>query len=346
MQAFFKWVIPLAIGALLSGATLANDIRVVPSASQRGVASPPEIYLAGEITESTVTQLADLIKSQDIEGAIVYLDSAGGDPQAGMDLGELIRKTSMNTAVGKVGKASGHPLPGQCMSACVLTLAGGKFRFVDPVSQLGIHRFYRRTAQSSDLDVAQVMSAAITAYFIKMGVSPSLFERMVQVGRGKMELLGHPEAAKLNLINNGVLPAEWEIEGSQGSVYLVGRQITFNGTGKVIMTCAPGRKVKFSALYDADKNNAFIAQRAVNYSLRINQHFYPIGQMQTKASISGGFVLASFVPDDSMIWSLGSAEQIGFAFQTGQADTFYGFLVDASGKQDLIRSWITHCSDR
>lgn len=329
----------------ISALSLANDIQILPPATA-GNLSPPEVYLSGEITDETVSQLSSLISARDLKGSILYLDSAGGDPQAGMNLGELIRNSSMNTAVGKPSSSPGHPLPGRCMSACVLSYAGGKFRFVDPASQIGIHRFYRRTAMSTDLDVAQVMSAAITSYLIKMGIAPSLFERMVQVGRGQMELLPHSDAAKLNLVNNGVLPAQWSIEGKQGEVYLLGRQQTWNGTGKVLMSCAPNQRIRFSALYDAGDNNDFITRNAKNYSLRINQQFLPITALQARPKVSGDYVLASFIPDDNMVWSLSGAQQIGFGFHTGESATFYGFLIDATGEQDLVRSWIKHCSER
>ncbi|MBM5458886.1 hypothetical protein H8F21_15070 [Pseudomonas sp. P66] len=328
-----------------SGFAVANDVRILPSATA-GNASPPEVYLSGDITDATVSQLSGLISSRGLQGSIVYLDSAGGDPQAGMNLGSLIRRSNMNTAIGKPGASPGHPAAGRCMSACVLTFAGGKFRFVDQASQLGIHRFYRRTAMSTDLDVAQVMSAAITAYLIKMGVAPALFERMVQVGRGQMEILGHIDAAKLNLVNNGVLPAEWGIEGKKGQVYLMGSQQTWNGTGKIIMTCAPNSRIKFSALYNAGDNNAFITRNAKNYSLRLNKQFLPVASLQSKPAISGDYVLASFTPDDNMLWSISGAEQLGFGFHTKESSTFYGFLVDATGEQDLVRSWIKHCTDR
>ncbi|HDS0957106.1 TPA: hypothetical protein QDZ28_000752 [Pseudomonas putida] len=334
--------------ALLCATTsfaVANDVRILPSATS-GNASPPEVYLSGDITAGTVTQLAGLISGKGLQGSILYLDSAGGDPQAGMDLGSLIRRSNMNTAIGKPGTSPGHPTAGRCMSACVLTFAGGKFRYIDQAAQVGIHRFYRRTAMSTDLDVAQVMSAAITTYLIKMGVSPALFERMVQVGRGKMELLGHADAAKLNLVNNGVLPAEWGIEGKQGQVYLMGSQKTSNGTGKIIMTCAPGRRVKFSALYDGGDNNAFIIRNAKNYSLRINQQFLPVSTLLSQPTISGDYVLASFLPDDNMLWSITGAEHLGFGLHTKDSSTFFGFLIDATSERDLVRSWIKHCTER
>jgi hypothetical protein len=331
---------------MFATSAIANDIQIVPVPHADGSASQPEVYLSGEITDETVTQLSALIRDRRLQSSILYLSSNGGDPKAGMDLGDLIRRSNINTAVGAIGRSPGHPAPGKCQSACVLSYAGGKFRFFDSASQLGIHRFYRRTATTTDLDVAQVMSAAITAYLIRMDIDPALFERMVKVGRGQMELLSARDAAALNVVNNGMLRAKWGIEGKSGSVYLMGTQESWNGTGKLIMTCAPNHQIKVSALYDGGARNPLIASTAVMYSLRINQRFIPIGQMLSRASISGGYLLASFIPTDPMLWEIKAAEQIGFGFHTGQADTFYGFIVDASGEQDLIRSWIKHCAER
>ena len=322
-----------------------GSIKVVPEPGDERRETPPEVYLAGEISEATVSELTSLAAGGRLDGAIVYLDSGGGDPQAGMNLGGLIRERRMNTAVGRAGRKAGQPSKGQCMSACVLAYAGGTFRFIDPAAELGIHRFYRRTASSTDLDVAQVMSAAITSYLIRMGIDPGLFARMVQIGRGKMELLPHADASKLNLVNNGVLPAEWAIEGKLGSVYLAGRQVTWNGTGKVVISCAASHQIRFSALYDAGENNRYIVRSAVNYSLRINERFLPISTLSKPASESGEYVLASFQPDANMLWAIAAAEQIGFGFHTGSADTFYGFLISVAGQQDLIRSWVKHCTE-
>lgn len=345
MQVFRQLLTGVAL-ALFANSTFANDIQIVPVTHADGSPSKPEVYLSGEITDATVSQLSALIRERNLSSSIVYLSSDGGDPQAGMDLGDLLRRSNINTAVGKIGRTPGRPQAGKCQSACVLTYVGGKFRFIDPASQLGIHRFYRRTATSQDLDVAQVMSAAITAYLIRMDIDPALFQRMVKVNRGQMELLSTRDAAALNVVNNGMLRAKWGIEGKSGSVYLLGTQETWNGNGKIIMSCAPQQKIKVSALYDAGTQTASIAKATVNYSLRINQRFIPIGQMMSKAAISGGYLLASFSPTDPQLWDIKSAEQIGFGFHTGQADTFYGFLVDAVGEQDLIRSWIKHCTDR
>lgn len=320
-------------------------IHVISPESVDGRQGPPSVFLTGDISDTTVTELRALSRAGRLDGAIVYLDSAGGEPQAGMALGDIIRDRGMNTAVGRLREGIGQPATGQCMSACVLAYAGGTFRFIDASSRLGIHRFYRQTPTAADLDVAQLMSAAITSYLIKMGIDPGLFARMVKVARGSMEILPHADAVRLKLVNNGVLPAEWAIEGKQGSVYLAGGQVSSNGTGKVLMSCTGKRGVRFSALYDGGDNNRLIAGSTAHYSLRINDRFVPLASVTKQATVSGQYVLAAFQPDLNMLWDLSAAEQIGFGFHTGDRDTFYGFLVAVSGQQELIRSWIKHCTE-
>lgn len=345
MRHLVKVIACAALSIAASSTVIAAGFQILPP-TVLGATSRPEIYLSGDITAATVGELTSLIRVNRLEGAILYLDSAGGDPQAGMDLGSVVRRAKMNTAVGRPGKSPGSPLAGSCMSACVLTLAGGQYRFLDPSSKVGIHRFYRRTSQATDLAVGQVLSAAITSYLVKMGISSDLFGRMVQVGQGQMELLSFSDALKLNLVNNGVMPAVWGIEGKRGSVYLVGRQSTWNGTGKVIMTCAPQNRIKLSALYDAGGNNPLIVRESTHYSLRVNREFLSVTAPQGRPTISGDYVLASLLLDERQIWSVSAAEQLGFGFHTRDANTFYGFLIDASGQQDLVRSWIKHCSER
>ncbi|MBA1306629.1 hypothetical protein [Stutzerimonas stutzeri] len=336
----------LAAAALAAVPACASSaIQVVAAKAIDGRKSPPAVFLSGELSDATVTQLRALSSTGRLDGAVVYLDSAGGEPQAGMALGDIIRDRGMNTAVGRQQQGLAQPAIGRCMSACVLAYAGGTFRFIDPSSQLGIHRFYRQTPSAADLDVAQLMSAAITSYLIRMGIDPELFARMVSVERKSMELLSHSDAIRLRLVNNGVLPAEWAIEGRQGSVYLAGRQVSANGTGKLIMSCTGGRSIRLSALYDGGDNNREIARRTANYSLRINDRFVPIARVTKPATVSGQYVLASFQPDMNMLWDLSAADQIGFGFHTSDRETFYGFLVAVSGQQDLIRSWITHCTE-
>ncbi|HHH9443119.1 TPA: hypothetical protein ACP32N_005107 [Pseudomonas aeruginosa] len=340
--------ISVALGLALAGASLISKagVKVLQNTYPDGTAAPAEIYLFGEITSSTTKEVTQALDRAGPKVPMLAFDSAGGDLVAAMELGDTLRRRGVNTSIGKYSGDYGKPLPGICYSACVLAFSGGHFRFADPKAQIGVHRFFRKTSSSADLDVGQVVSAAITSYLIRVGVSPMLFEKMAQVGGGKMQLLSVSEATSLALVNNGILPPNWVIEGKQGAVYLKGEQETWNGTGKLLFSCASPRGVKITALYDAGENNQTILGTARTYTLRLNSQFHPIPKLQSDPKISGEFLMASFVPDSTMLWDLQAAEQIGFGFHPQHAESFYGFLIDARPEREMIRSFINHCQTR
>lgn len=336
--------------ALLSAipAYATADFKSVAHAYPDGRPAPYEIFFSGEITTATTRQFLDLVLDQKIEKATVYFDSIGGDLMSGMELGEQIRKAGFNTAIGKVGTGSA-PTQGKCQSSCVLSYVGGYFRFAQAGSNIGIHRFYRRTAGEQDLDVGQVLSAAITSYLIRMGTDPKLFERMVQVERGRMQTLSLPDAAKLKVYNNGVLPAEWKIEGKSGQVYLRGTQETWLGTGKILMSCnGGGTGVSLSALYDAGANTDRIARESVSYSLRLDSLFLPVqpSELRRRPAVQGEYLLATYTPTPPVVQSIEQSRKIGFAFHPKTKNEFFGFLIDADQEKDTINSFIRHCSTK
>jgi hypothetical protein len=333
--------------ALLSTipACASADFKSVVHAYPDGRAAPYEIFFSGEITTSTTRQFLDLVLSQKIEKATVYFDSIGGDLISGMEFGEQIRKAGFNTAIGKMVSGSAPGL-GKCQSSCVLSYVGGYFRFAEPGSNIGIHRFYRRTAGEQDLDEGQILSAAITSYLTRMGTDPKLFERMVQVERGRMQTLSLPDAAKLKVFNNGVLPAEWKIEGKSGQVYLRGTQESWLGTGKILMSCnGGGNGVSLSALYDAGANTDRIAKESVSYSLRLDSLFLPVpaGDLRRRPAVQGEYLLATYSPTPPVVQSIEQARKIGFAFHPKTKNEFFGFMIDAEQERDTINSFIQHC---
>jgi len=335
----------LAFALLSAAPTLAfADFSSVSHVYPDGRPAPYEIYFSGEITTSTARQFLDLVLSQKITKATVYFDSIGGDLISGMELGEQIRKAGFNTAIGKQGGGYGHAGLGKCQSSCVLSYIGGYFRFAEPGSNIGIHRFYRRTAGDQDLDVGQVLSAAVTSYLIRMGADPKLFERMVQVERGKMQTLSLADAAKLDVVNNGLLPAEWKIEGKSGQVYLRGMQETWLGTGKVLMSCE-NHGISLSALYDAGANTDRIAREAVAFSLRLDNLFIPVqaNDLRRRPAVTGDYLMATFSPPPSTLQSIEYSNKIGFAFHPRASNEFFGFLIDSARDKDTINSFIKHC---
>jgi hypothetical protein len=311
-----------------------------------GRLAPAEIYLDGEITPTLPRQLVAALASNHIDRGTIYINSVGGDLQAGLELGEFIRKAGFNTAIGKRGTEYGKPSPGSCQSACLMTFAGGVYRFAEPLTFFGIHRFYSRTAGDADLALGQVLSAAITGYLLRMGVSPVLFERMVNAGATPQKL-SVPEATQLNLVNNGVLPVRWEIVGHAGKVFLQGEQKTWNGTGRIQVSCSRSEGMSFTAQYNAEQNTQKIMADVKHVSLKLDGSFVGIDPqaLTRRAELSDGYLTSTFRISQSVAFSLARARSIGFAWLPAETSIFYGFELPVSQSDDQLPSFITHCSD-
>lgn len=347
LRALYKAVMLVPIlGFCTSVAAAAPSIQALTFKNADGRAAPAEIYIDGEITPTLPRQLATALASNGIDRGTIYFNSNGGDLQAGIELGQFIRATGFNTAIGKRGTSYGKPIRGYCQSACLMSFAGGVYRFASRDSTFGVHRFYARTAGTHDLALGQIMSAAITSYLIKMGVAPELFERMVSAG-SSLQTLSLNEASRFNLINNGVLPPSWEIVGHGGRVYLQGEQHTWNGTGRFHVSCTRTSGISISAQYDADLNTGKILAETKHYSLRVDGRFVGIAanQMTQPTAIKNDFLTTEFTVPPGLAFELARANSIGFAWLPSETSIFYGFELPVSQDRDRIYSFIKHCTD-
>jgi hypothetical protein len=89
------------------------------------------------------------------------LDSAGGDMEGALRLGETIRALGMDTCVeadypphsrdGVASTRSEAGRPVMCASACVFALAGGVHRSVSASARIGMHQFTGGTQSSASV---------------------------------------------------------------------------------------------------------------------------------------------------------------------------------------------------
>jgi len=104
--------------------------------SAQGTADEVQVFLHGFITSEDVygaKVMESLLKKgkQKIAGNVVSFASNGGEVDAAMELGRLLRKLGLSTAV---------PAGDQCLSSCVFAFMGGDRRTV--AGKIGIHRPY------------------------------------------------------------------------------------------------------------------------------------------------------------------------------------------------------------
>lgn len=143
-------------------------------------------------------------------GLIVLLDSPGGDGEAAIRIGHLLRASNAHIFV-----------TGECASACIFVLAGGVVR-VAPAYSVGIHRG-RITMSDADAKIikevdpsespaAQVKllqyEAQASRFLAEMGMSPELFTLMQSHQFKGVYRLSSAELAKFGL--TGFAKAYWE----------------------------------------------------------------------------------------------------------------------------------------
>ena len=160
------------------------------------------ISLEGTITSDTPQKLLAILNEEmrRISAPVVpYLNiaSPGGDVNAAMQIGDLLRKTTA-TVVSS----------GPCQSACVFVAVGGVER---NLSGVGIHRpFFAQTQAKNFSDADQrykKMMSSVRSYLQEMNISDDLLRMMVAVPPGEMQLLSPVEAKRIGI--NGFDPA-WD----------------------------------------------------------------------------------------------------------------------------------------
>jgi len=316
-------------------------------------ASPPQagratgerwtIYLDGRIDEGAAGRFREGLAQREIPSASVFLNSRGGVLGQGMELGSLLREHGFSTTVGRQNDRGSNPLPGDCYSACVFAFIGGHYRFYAPRSRIGVHRFSAMSPADSDTDAAQIVSAAIVNYILKMEVDVGLFDRMSRAGKDEMLVLPKADLEKLRVINNGRLPAEWAIESSDGATTLKGAQQTWLGVGEILLSCNRGQVV-FHALFDAGDNAEAVRDSAKQHLIRFGDGYVPLADPRQPVSIQDGQVSAEFVLSREQINRLPASSSVGYAARLEYPNVFAGFSVDTLGSStEKISGFLKSC---
>jgi hypothetical protein len=134
----------------------------------------------GTITPGTPADVRYLIDHRDsyprkIWGSAVYLDSLGGDVEAAIEIGRLIRDQKMPAVIDSSAK---------CVSACVLVLAGATQRKIR--GAVGIHRpYFAKIGNANSPDVVvqsyRELLKQVREYLTSMGVASRLLDEMLRI---------------------------------------------------------------------------------------------------------------------------------------------------------------------
>jgi len=163
----------------------------------------------------------------------VFIDSRGGDWDAAMKIGRLLRKNSAEISVDKNE---------YCLSACVMVLAGAPIRVLMPGAKVGIHRPYSTRTGNISMDEAQkryrMLETSTRSYLQEMNMPSGMFDAMINVPSEKIRILSEKELSEYRLDSND--PAAQEVEdASWASYYQLTRQEYLVRKNLVSKKCDP-----------------------------------------------------------------------------------------------------------
>jgi len=202
-----------------SGIKSYSSLPDVPTArhAAKGSSAPVEevrVFVSGNITreDKLGTELmADMIATgrHKLYGNTVWFASDGGDIDAAMDMGRLLRRLGVFAVIDKND---------QCMSACVFAFMGGERRSVG--GRLGIHRpFFPHTRDLPDRQVRfRYMQKILKDYVEEMDFPYSLYEAVMLVPPESVRILAAAELKTLFL--DGISPSSEDFADAAAARHL------------------------------------------------------------------------------------------------------------------------------
>jgi hypothetical protein len=159
------------------------------------------VEIQGPIDRALTSQAIELIRSirPDVDELTVFLNSAGGDVLAAIELGEEIRKQWALTAVDD---------DGQCLGACVLVLAAGVRRTPAP-EKVGLQRLNFEQNRDRAKQKHAGLAKSVEAYLARMGMPKRLFQEIRQQSSERVLLLDARRLKALGLDGTDPAYEQW-----------------------------------------------------------------------------------------------------------------------------------------
>jgi hypothetical protein len=305
-----------------------------------------EIYLDGEIDAEADKRFAEFLKANSPDQySMVIFNSPGGNPITAMKIGRIIRQNGFAVNVGRRDEnpnAAVRYSGGQCYSACSLAYLGGRFRWMSETAKYGVHRFWFSEPVKDSVDVAQIVSAAISTYVHEMGISPKFNEVFVSAGKSEMAEPSREELERLRVTNNGFERTTWTLESQGGFNYIKGERDTVYGINKFILACPAPRSFLLHMIIDPQGRQEEV--------MRMRAHTLVIGDQNqalkpVRREIKNGWFNGSYELTLAQARAIGRAQTVGVMLQhSREAPIFLGFnameIGDGAGR---LRSFLQSC---
>lgn len=174
----------------------------------------------------------------------LYLDSTGGDVDAAIGIGRIIREHWFSCTVGRYVITDGFSevsitprklLPGKCLSAATLIYIGGRLRHFSEDSVFGVHQFSFKDPTPEHIGKSQQLSTKISSYVSDMGLSQRFLEISSATAAASITKLERQHLEDLGVITGGETEADWSAQARNNILYIRGERDSIYGHHKVML---------------------------------------------------------------------------------------------------------------
>jgi hypothetical protein len=192
------------LGAVLGFAPSAAAMTFEMAPAQGGCVARVCVLATGEIGPSSAAEFQAFVRKQKVpRGAVVVLNSQGGDVLAALALGGQIRNAGLATAVQAYDRAAARFVHGgDCASACAFVFIGGVERTVADGARVGVHQMYPRVRMADDDTISdmQFLTALVALHIDRMGAGTGMLVLALRTSRQDMRWLSAAELGRFGVI--------------------------------------------------------------------------------------------------------------------------------------------------
>jgi len=175
--------------ALAQSAKADVVMKPLPPSPGQATGSREYIQIRGQIASTDPQSLREKLSQW---GGAISLDSPGGDVQAAIEIGRILRKENRDAVVDRNAV---------CASACVFALAGAPYRLV--AGKVGIHRPFLPNDTVVDptkqKERYKVWEREVKSYLEEVNVNPALYDDMLRISPGSIRFLSSSELERYGL---------------------------------------------------------------------------------------------------------------------------------------------------
>lgn len=197
----------------------------------------PQVYLYGEIDADAPQRFQAMMQSGRITaGSDIYLNSANGNPDAGVALGRMFRSARMATHLGtpRLPKhASVAAKTAVCVDACVYAYLGGLYRWAPTgMDRIGFNVPPATSAKTSP---------RVSTYLADMGIDVAALAAAATPSHAATAWMTADQMKANGLANNGKLPLTATTQLLIPAPTLELKQVGRKGTHRLTIQCSPGK---------------------------------------------------------------------------------------------------------